>query len=236
MTEYSGCSDDSKGVQRLANLRGDCKDSLLTVIDEQIIPRLLNVQKFFTTNAVPQMDETSGTGLPEVEAFSQHCLSGDGLKAHQIVDALTDRGMTQERIFMELITPAARRLGVLWEQDLCDFTQVTCGLAMMHQVIYRLGYQSPAGQSEAGTSERIMLACAPGSQHFLGLTIVADFSGKPALKWSSKSHLQNLNCCGPWATSGLTWWASRWPWRPNSPHCPICWPTCGPVLATPRCV
>jgi methylmalonyl-CoA mutase cobalamin-binding domain/chain len=26
-----------------------------------------------------------------------------------------------------------------------------------------------------GESERIMLACAPGSQHFLGLTIVADF-------------------------------------------------------------
>ena len=199
MTEFSGCSDDSKGVQRLANLRDDCKDSLLAVIDEQIIPRLLNVQKFFTTNAVPQMDETSGTGLPEVEAFSQHCLSGDGLKAHQIVDALTDRGMTQERIFMELITPAARRLGVLWEQDLCDFTQVTCGLAMMHQVIYRLGYQSPAGQSEAGTSERIMLACAPGSQHFLGLTIVADFfrqAGSEVVLEISSSESELLRAVG----------------------------------------
>jgi methylmalonyl-CoA mutase cobalamin-binding domain/chain len=175
MSEFSGCSDDSKGVQRLANLRDDCKDSLLAVIDEQIIPRLLNVQKFFTTNAVPLMDEPSGTGLPEFEAFSQHCLSGDGLKAHQIVDALTDRGMTQDRIFLELITPAARHLGALWEQDLCDFTQVTCGLAMMHQVIYRLGYKSADGQSEAGANERIMLACAPGSQHFLGLTIVAEF-------------------------------------------------------------
>ena len=46
---------------------------------------------------------------------------------------------------------------------------------MMHQMIYRLGYESPAGQSAEGASERVMLACAPGSQHFLGLTIVADF-------------------------------------------------------------
>ena len=175
MSEFSASGGQAGGVKRAASLQDDCKDSLLAVIEEQIIPRLLNVQKFFTTNAVPQMDETSGTGLPEVEAFSQHCLSGDGLKAHQIVDALTDRGMTQDRIFLELITPAARHLGALWEQDLCDFTQVTCGLAMMHQMIYRLGYESPAGQSREGASERVMLACAPGSQHFLGLTIVADF-------------------------------------------------------------
>jgi methylmalonyl-CoA mutase cobalamin-binding domain/chain len=79
---------------------------------------------------------------------------------------------------MELITPAARQLGVLWEQDLCDFTQVTCGLAIMHQMIYRLGYQAPAGTRDEGMVERVMLACAPGSQHFLGLTIVADFFRK----------------------------------------------------------
>jgi methylmalonyl-CoA mutase cobalamin-binding domain/chain len=45
-------------------------------------------------------------------------------------------------------------------------------------MIYRLGYESPAGTNGQGDSERVMLACAPGSQHFLGLTIVADFFRK----------------------------------------------------------
>jgi methylmalonyl-CoA mutase cobalamin-binding domain/chain len=83
--------------------------------------------------------------------------------------------MSAEQVFLDLVTPAARQLGAWWEQDLCDFTQVTCGLAIMHQMIYRLGYASPAGPSVEGETDRVMLACAPGSQHFLGLTIVADF-------------------------------------------------------------
>ena len=174
MSEFSGSSQASNGSKRVAKLREDCKDSLLSVIEEQIIPRLLNVQQFFTTNTAASEADSSGAELPEFEAFAQHCLRGDTLKANQIVDGLIDRGLAQNRIFMELITPAARHLGALWEQDLCDFTQVTCGLAMMHQMIYRLGYESPAGQSVAGASDRVMLACAPGSQHFLGLTIVAD--------------------------------------------------------------
>ncbi len=175
MSESGGFSDDSKGANQGVNLRDYCKDSLLGVIEEQIIPRLLNVQRFFSARPETSNDDVLYAELPEVPVFSQYCLNGDSLQANQIVDALLDRGVTQDRIFLELITPAARHLGVLWEQDLCDFTQVTCGLAIMHQTIYRLGYQASAGQRTAGLSQRIMLACAPGSQHFLGLTIVADF-------------------------------------------------------------
>ena len=175
MSEFSASGGQAGGVKRAASLQDDCKDSLLAVIEEQIIPRLLNVQQFFPGKAANSAEEILGAEQPEFEAFTQHCLKGDAVKANQIVDSLSERGLAHDRIFLELITPAARHLGALWEQDLCDFTQVTCGLAMMHQMIYRLGYESPAGQSAEGASERVMLACAPGSQHFLGLTIVADF-------------------------------------------------------------
>jgi methanogenic corrinoid protein MtbC1 len=175
MSEFSASGGQAGGVKRAASLQDDCKDSLLAVIEEQIIPRLLNVQQFFPGRATNTAEEILGAEQPEFEAFTQHCLKGDAVKANQIVDSLSERGLAHDRIFLELITPAARHLGALWEQDLCDFTQVTCGLAMMHQMIYRLGYESPAGQSAEGASERVMLACAPGSQHFLGLTIVADF-------------------------------------------------------------
>ena len=175
MSEFSASGGQASGVKRAASLQDDCKDSLLAVIEEQIIPRLLNVQQFFPGQATRVAEDGWGAARPEFEAFTHCCLSGDALQANQIVDALTAQGLAHDRIFLELITPAARHLGALWEQDLCDFTQVTCGLAMMHQMIYRLGYESPAGQSAEGASERVMLACAPGSQHFLGLTIVADF-------------------------------------------------------------
>jgi methylmalonyl-CoA mutase cobalamin-binding domain/chain len=175
MSEFSASGGQAGGVKRAASLREECKDSLLVVIEEQIIPRLLNVKQFFPGMATALVDEALGAAQPEFEAFTQHCLRGDTLKANRIVDALSERGISNDRIFLELITPAARHLGALWDQDLCDFTQVTCGLAMMHQMIYRLGYESPTKQRAEGDSERVMLACAPGSQHFLGLTIVADF-------------------------------------------------------------
>lgn len=175
MSEFSGLGGQASGLQRANGLRDDCKDSLLAVIEEQIIPRLLNVQQFFPAQTRLRSEDEPVGEQPEFQAFTRHCLSGDALQANQIVDALSARGLANDRIFLELITPAARHLGALWDQDLCDFTQVTCGLAMMHQMIYRLGYESPAGQRDGGQSERVMLACAPGSQHFLGLTIVADF-------------------------------------------------------------
>jgi len=175
MSEFGGSGGQASGVKRTASLRDDCKDSLLAVIEEQIIPRLLNVQQFFPAPVIASADEHLAAEQPEIASFTQHCLHGDVLQANQLVDSLLARGLAHDRIFLELITPAARHLGALWDQDLCDFTQVTCGLAMMHQMIYRLGYKSPAGQSAEGANERVMLACAPGSQHFLGLTIVADF-------------------------------------------------------------
>ncbi len=199
MSEFSASGGQAGGVKRAASLRDDCKDSLLAVIEEQIIPRLLNVQQFFPGKATNSAEEILGAEQPEFEAFTQHCLKGDALKANQIVDSLSERGLAHDRIFLELITPAARHLGALWDQDLCDFTQVTCGLAMMHQMIYRLGYESPAGQSAEGASERVMLACAPGSQHFLGLTIVADFfrqAGSEVVLEISSSESELLRAVG----------------------------------------
>lgn len=199
MSEFSASGGQAGGVKRAASLQDDCKDSLLAVIEEQIIPRLLNVQQFFPGKATNSAEEILGAEQPEFEAFTQHCLKGDAVKANQIVDSLTARGLAHDRIFLELITPAARHLGALWEQDLCDFTQVTCGLAMMHQMIYRLGYESPAGQNREGASERVMLACAPGSQHFLGLTIVADFfrqAGSEVVLEISSSESELLRAVG----------------------------------------
>ncbi|MFM2036618.1 MAG: hypothetical protein RL459_1883 [Pseudomonadota bacterium] len=178
MSEFNGLGGQSNGFKRTSSLPEECKESLLAVIEKQIIPRLLNVRQFFKSVSKDLQAEDFEVESSEFEAYTQHCLKGDVLKANSVVDALMARGLSQERVFLELITPSARQLGIWWEQDLCDFIQVTSGLAIMHQTIYRLGYESPAGPRHEGASERVMLACAPGSQHFLGLTIVAEFFRK----------------------------------------------------------
>jgi methylmalonyl-CoA mutase cobalamin-binding domain/chain len=178
MSEFNGLGRHSNGLSSTRRLDEECKESILTVIEKQIIPRLLNVQQFFSVKPEVLARTESFSGVLEFKAFTQCCMDGNTQEANRIVNALMADGLPAERVFLELVTPAARELGLWWEQDLCDFTQVTCGLAIMHQMIYRLGYESPAGSRIEGEVERVMLACAPGSQHFLGLTIVADFFRK----------------------------------------------------------
>jgi methanogenic corrinoid protein MtbC1 len=85
------------------------------------------------------------------------------------------KGVLKEQIFLDLITPAARLLGQQWTDDEIDFVQVSQGLMQMHHVTRDLGYVNSDIPQVAGDVRRILLACAPGTQHILGLAIVADF-------------------------------------------------------------
>ncbi len=152
----------------------ECQESIQDVISQQLIPRLLNSQIYSERLALPEVSGSNEAALLEFDDFTDACRQGDSLRVNQIVDSLSAQGLTQERIFLDLITPAARHLGKLWESDLCSFTDVTCGLALMHHVIYRLGYEFRDGPTVKGEQTSVMMCCAPGSMHLLGVSIVGD--------------------------------------------------------------
>jgi methylmalonyl-CoA mutase cobalamin-binding subunit len=91
--------------------------------------------------------------------------------------AAADRAILQtgsrEALLTDLLTPAARLLGLMWEHDECDFITVTLGIYRLDQLM-----KETAG---AGTipplpafEHRILLVPAPGEQHSFGLAMVAD--------------------------------------------------------------
>lgn len=152
----------------------ECQELLQDVISQQLIPRLLNSHNYNDRLGSPEVSGANTAALPEYNDFTDACRLGDSLRVNEIVDSLRAQGVSQERIFLDLITPAARHLGHLWDQDLCSFTDVTCGLAIMHHVIYRLGYEFRDGPHTKGEQTNVMMCCAPGSMHLLGATIVGD--------------------------------------------------------------
>lgn len=155
----------------------ECKRSLTEVIETQIIPRLVQAHRVDLSNA-SEIDAGPGISPKQLAAFVALSKSSSTPETTQFIDELLHQGVTTERIFLELIAPAARQLGLMWEQDLCDFTEVTCGLVRMHEITHRLGFEYQNGPQLGGDVQRIMLASAPGSQHFLGMTIVSDFFRK----------------------------------------------------------
>lgn len=152
--------------------------SLRSVIESQIIPRLLE--------AHPQDSAAQGRhdlmvyapDNADIAAFADLCTNGQPDDVMQFIEKLLLDNVNNDSLFLNLIAPAARHLGLMWEQEKADFTQVTMGLLRMHQITHRIGYEYQSGPQKAGAAKRVMLACAPGSQHILGLAMVAEFFRK----------------------------------------------------------
>lgn len=155
-----------------------CAGSLRSLIESQIIPRLLEAHPHAGAANSQHFDLSFKPAASDVATFSELCVSRDPEEVLTFVEGLLLNGVNSDSIFLDLIAPAARHLGLMWEQERADFTQVTMGLLRMHQVTHRLGFAYQSGPQNAGTSKRIMLASAPGSQHILGLAMASEFFRK----------------------------------------------------------
>jgi len=146
------------------------------VIESQIIPRLLDAHPSAISLGLEQVQgELVAATEQDMLDFAQACLAIDPQAVFDHLDALRSKGMGAQTVFLDVITPAARHLGDLWEQDKMDFTVVAQGLLRMHHAMRHLGYETQDGPQTAGDVRRIMLASAPGSQHILGLAMVSEF-------------------------------------------------------------
>ncbi|MBA4285345.1 MAG: cobalamin-binding protein [Xanthomonadaceae bacterium] len=149
---------------------------LIRTIESEIIPRLLLAHK----GAV----DARGAGVAPVEMpngehiaeFAGLVLTHDAAAASRYIEAMIDQGFLLETLYLHLLAPAARYLGELWSQDLCDFVDVTMALGRVQHVIREF---SPAfrvaGAEPATEARRILLAPAPGEQHSMGLMMVKEF-------------------------------------------------------------
>lgn len=155
-----------------------CKRSLLGVIESQIIPRLLESHAVASASNEGDVNIAFNPNDAEVTEFAKMCLVDDAETCIKFIEGLLAQNIGADGIFLNLIAPTARRLGMMWEDDRVDFMQVTMGLLKMHQITHRLGYEYQNGPKKAGGVRRIMLASAPGSQHILGLAMVSEFFRK----------------------------------------------------------
>jgi methanogenic corrinoid protein MtbC1 len=172
----SASNDDlSKVMSRHSN---ECMTSILSIIEADIIPRLLGSQSI---NAADYSDAPILRALPldcEIEEFVSLCISEDFLAPQNFVNQMLSEGLSKEHIFLDLITPAARLMGVQWENDQLDFYALTHGLARLHTLTHDIGFTYQSGPQVSGDVKRIMIASAPGSEHLLGPAIVSEFFRK----------------------------------------------------------
>lgn len=176
-----------RGTQNNADQHGDAQQvcdappaegggaqftQLARTIERDIVPRLVLAHGSATSRFAGQ---DSGIVESDVVKFAQTVLVSDVEVVLAYVERVRARGVTLDRVYLDLLAPAARYLGDLWNADLCDFTAVTVGLWRLQQVVREL---SPAFQDKAERRNRqhvILLSSVPGEQHTLGVSIVGEF-------------------------------------------------------------
>lgn len=90
---------------------------------------------------------------------------------------LRHRGVPVADLLEGWVLRAARTLGALWEADRCNFADVTVATGILQRLVRHvdgdMGAEQPWVLGRAPRS--ILLAAVPGSDHTLGLSIVATY-------------------------------------------------------------
>jgi methanogenic corrinoid protein MtbC1 len=150
-------------------------DLLKRTVEAAVIPRLLVARRDLER---PPAVRVAGLQLPtasHVADFVELLLGAEQPAATGFVEAMRDVGTSIETLYLDLLTPAARRLGVMWEEDLCDFAEVTIGLVRLHQIMRALTPAFVGGAEPRHARLRALLVQTPGEQHGLGLAMVVQF-------------------------------------------------------------
>ena len=148
---------------------------LARTVEAEIIPRLVLALREVNQTADAPGPASTAACRSDVADFAQIILSGNVAQACASIDVLRARGQSLEKIYLELIEPTARRLGDLWNADVCDFVAVTVGVLRLQQVLYEfaLAFRREAEPREHG--HRALLVPASGEKDSFGHLMFGTF-------------------------------------------------------------
>ena len=167
---------DALGIARQQGVRArdHRRRAILTrTVQLDVIPRLVAARGAVGTMAA--VSAPLAVAPAHVAELVQLVLARGEPAAIAYVEAMRERGAGAEAIYLDLLAPAARRLGVMWEEDTCDFTEVTVGLWRLQSAMRELSPSFLDQRSQRTDVHRILLVPLPGESHTFGLSMVYEF-------------------------------------------------------------
>lgn len=152
----------------------DRQGSLARIVSGEIIPRLLRLHTEVVPNA-PPIDDLIKSLRPndaDIDALA-HIILGDDLDAAAAyITLMRERGLSMEALYVELLEPTAQHLGTMWDNDECDFIDVTFGVARLQTLlsVFNETYAMP----EFETRRQVLMATAPGNNHVFGAAMIEE--------------------------------------------------------------
>lgn len=157
------------------------------LVSGDIVPRLLHFHKNAFPKAPPitELIEALAPSSADISGLADVVLGSDLEAAFAYVTVLRDRGLAVETLFVELLEPTARQLGTMWDNDECDFIDVTLGVARLQKLlaIFNGTHILP----DIATKRQVLMAMTPGDHHSFGVMMVEQFLS--AAGWQVQTKL-----------------------------------------------
>ncbi|MCW6512698.1 cobalamin B12-binding domain-containing protein [Lichenifustis flavocetrariae] len=147
---------------------------LIRAIEKEVIPRIVSarVKKNQPARSVPAVAINANC----VGLFARILIGHEkGVEPSAFVGDLQASGAAAEAIYLDLLAPAARHLGLLWDDDLCTFLDVTIALGTLHRIMLSLSADLGFEHRKIDPARRVLLVQAPGARHTFGVQMVAEF-------------------------------------------------------------
>lgn len=173
--------------------------ALQRTIETELVPRLLMVHRTGSVRPSGNPAIARKVADHELTAFLDCVIGTDDAAAPTFVRQLIDQGVSVEGIYLDLLAPTARELGIRWEDDECSFVDVTVALGRLQRVLRDLSQLFQSDSTTLPESEgHVLLTCLPGEQHTLGLILVAEFLMRDGFRvligspWSESDLLEQV--------------------------------------------
>ena len=159
----------------LAPRRSERLARLERTIENELVPRLLASHRAGPVSPVLSMAIARELSEGDVDGFVAAVRSPDDARAVEFIREVLAEGATIEAVYLDLLAPSARRLGQMWDNDECDFVEVTVSLGRMQRLLRDLSQVFLADASRSEPVGNALLTCIPGEQHTLGIIMVGEF-------------------------------------------------------------
>ncbi|GJE44046.1 cobalamin B12-binding domain-containing protein [Methylobacterium soli] len=167
------CPPDARDAQRQVRPpeRPVCwHGNLARVVEAEIIPRLMLVHRARALPGTPRKPTPE-----EIAIFSGLVLAPFGDDVESRIAVLVEGGLSLDSLLLDLLAPTARHLGALWEEDMCDFTELTIAMGRLQRIMHDISLRYCDESETISQGRSILLGPCPGETHLFGLSMLERF-------------------------------------------------------------
>jgi hypothetical protein len=113
--------------------------ALISTIEGEMVPRLLMLCRTASAERDRASNRGCETDASDVEELARLLVAHGPDIAWAFVEAVRQRGMSYERICVQILAPAARRLAEQWEHRDLGKSELALGLVGLRTVLFEIG-------------------------------------------------------------------------------------------------